>query len=177
MLQVRRGADCQDRHRQGENSRIWMVIDYLRCVSGASLTADLYLYTTAPVWGAWDVTKMRSHWNVGTFGRHSGARQCCLRAAHSASQTNLSFCALTQLSVWFKIGVPTFLKVRKIRFCKRVCYSNFTQTGIRHITLQVYTQMALHFRQFQHNFYFYITWVWDVFRSQGPLSGLAIKII
>jgi len=46
MLQVRRGADCEDRHRQGENSRIWMVIDYLRCVSGASLAADLYLHST-----------------------------------------------------------------------------------------------------------------------------------
>jgi hypothetical protein len=49
ILQVRR-AECQERDKE-RCSRIEMVIDYLRYVSGASLTADLYCYTTAPVWG------------------------------------------------------------------------------------------------------------------------------
>jgi hypothetical protein len=132
MLQVRHETVCQGRHRQGEISRIWMVIDYLGCVSGASLTADLYLHTTAPVWGA-----LRRHQNEKSLKcrnvwKAQRSLGCVRAAAHSASHTNLSFSALRQLSqtfqcVWFETGVPTFLEVRRVRFCKHVYYSNFTQ--------------------------------------------------
>jgi hypothetical protein len=94
---------------------------------------------------------LRRHQNEESLkcrnARKAQRSEGCFRAAHSASQTNLSLCALSQSfhHVWFKIGVPTFLEVRKVRFCKRACNSNFTQAGIPHIILQMCMQTVFTF--------------------------------